>query len=159
MSIFSRGNTKEYLAHDVTVLCLVNQKGLNVQCRKLGKVVDKLVGTLENLKKPNGTKGASSKEDKEARKLGIAETQEMLEEAEKVHDEAIAKTYKLLRNLLSGDVQSQWVHVCREMHERDLEAGVKGQVTTGRRLLSWTAFQDNLKLHKLTVFTADAAKR
>jgi hypothetical protein len=42
MSIFSQGNTKEYLAHVVAVLHLINQKGLNLQCRKLVKTVDKL---------------------------------------------------------------------------------------------------------------------
>ncbi len=44
------------------------------------------------------------------------------------------------------------------MHECDLWAGVNGQMTTGRLLHSWTAFQDCLKLHMLRVFTANAAK-
>jgi hypothetical protein len=39
MSIFSQGNTKEYLAHVVAVLCLISQEGLDVQCRKLAKAV------------------------------------------------------------------------------------------------------------------------
>jgi hypothetical protein len=81
MSIFSQGNIKEYLAHVIAVLCLINQKRLNVQCRKLAKAVDKLVGTIENLQKPTGPKDASSKEDQESRKLEIDHTQEMLEEA------------------------------------------------------------------------------
>jgi hypothetical protein len=42
-----------------------------VQCRKLAKTVDKLAGTLENLQKPNGLKGAGSKEDQEAHKLEL----------------------------------------------------------------------------------------
>jgi hypothetical protein len=49
MSIFSQGNTKECLVHVVAVLCLINQKGLDVQCMKLAKAVDELVGNLENL--------------------------------------------------------------------------------------------------------------
>jgi hypothetical protein len=57
MSIFSQENTKDYLAHVVTVLHLINQKGLNVQCRKLAKPVDKVARTLENLQKPVGPKG------------------------------------------------------------------------------------------------------
>jgi hypothetical protein len=32
-------------------------------------------------------------------------------------------------------------------------------MTTGRRAHLWTSFWDYLELHKLTVFTADAAKR
>jgi hypothetical protein len=98
-------------------------------------------------------------DDVEARKFEIKETQKMLQEAQKQHDEAIAKMYKLLRNLLSGDPQSQWDCVSREMLERDLWAGVNSHVTIGRHPRKWAAFQDCLKLHKLMVFTADAAKR
>jgi hypothetical protein len=69
------------------------------------------------------------------------------------------KMYGLLRNLLSSDVQSQWERICRKMHKRDLWAGVNRQVTTGKHPLLWTAFRECVELHKLTVFTADAAKR
>ncbi len=98
MTIFSQGKTKEYLAHVVT-------KELNVQCRKLGKTVNKLAGTLENLQKSIRPKGSSSKEDQEACKLELSQTQEMLKVAWKAHNEAVAKMYNLLRNLLSGDLQ------------------------------------------------------
>jgi hypothetical protein len=46
-------------------------------------------------------------DDMEACKLEIEQTQKMLQEAQKAHNEAIAKIYKLLRNLLSSDPQSQ----------------------------------------------------
>jgi hypothetical protein len=62
-------------------------------------------------------------------------------------------------NLLSGNAQSQWDCVCRKMHEHDLRAAVNGQVTKGRCPQMWTSFLDCLELHKLTVFSADAAKR
>jgi hypothetical protein len=83
----------------------------------------------------------------------------MLQEVQKAHSKAIAKTYEQLRNLLSGDAQSQWDCVCRKIHERDSWAAVNGQVTKGRRPQTWTSLLDCLKLHKLTVFSADAAKR
>jgi hypothetical protein len=83
----------------------------------------------------------------------------MLQEAQKAHDKAIAKSYEQLRNLLSGDAQSQWDPVCREMPEHDLWAAVNGQVTKGRHPRMWTFFLDCFELHKLTVFSADAAKR
>jgi hypothetical protein len=94
-----------------------------------------------------------------ARKVEIEQTQQMLQEAQKAHNKAITKSYKQLRNLLSGDAQSQWDHVCREMHERDWWAAVNGQVTKGRRPQTWTSFLDCLELHKLTIFSADAAKK
>jgi hypothetical protein len=45
------------------------------------------------------------------------------------------------------------------MHEHGLRAAVNGQMTKGRHLRMWTSFLDCLELHKLTVFSADAAER
>jgi hypothetical protein len=45
--------------------------------------------------------------DVTARKVEIEQTVQMLQETQKAHDKAIAKMYKQLRNLLSGDAQSQ----------------------------------------------------
>jgi hypothetical protein len=64
----------------------------------------------------------------------------MLQEAQKVHNKAITKTYKLMRNLLSGNAQLQLDCVCHEMHKRDSWAGVNGKVTKGRHPWLWTAF-------------------
>ncbi len=97
--------------------------------------------------------------DVTARKVEIELTQQMLQEAQKAHDKAIAESYEQLRNLLSGDAQSQWDRVCCKMHKRDSWAAVNGQVTIGRRPRTWTSFMDCLELHKLTVYSADAAKR
>jgi hypothetical protein len=94
-----------------------------------------------------------------ARKVEIEQTQQMLQEAQKAHDKAIAKSYEQLMNLLSGNAQSQWDRVCRGMHEHDSWAAVNGQVTKGRPPQTWTSFLDCLDLHKLTVFSADAAER
>ncbi len=82
-----------------------------------------------------------------------------LQESQKAHDKAIAKTYEQLRNLLSGDAQSQWGRVCSKMHKRDSWAAVNIQVNTGRHPRMWMSFRDCLELHELTVFSADAAKR
>ncbi len=71
--------------------------------------------------------------DVTARKVEIEQTSQMLQEAQKAQDKAIAKTYKQLRNLLSGDAQSQLDCVCCEMRKRDLWAAVNSQVTKGRR--------------------------
>jgi hypothetical protein len=54
----------------------------------------------------------SSKEEKDACKLELSQTQEILEEARKAHDKAVAKMYKLLWNLLSGDPQTQLDWIC-----------------------------------------------
>ncbi len=54
-----------------------------------------------------------------ARKVEIEQTNQMPQKAQKARDKAIAKSYKQLRNLLSGNAQSQWDCICHEMHERD----------------------------------------
>ncbi len=125
MTIFFQGNTKEHLACMNVVLHLINQKGLDVQCRKLAKTLDNLAGTLENLQKSIGPMGLSSKEDQEACKVEIKQNQEMLEKAQKNCDKAVAKSYELFKNLLLD-----WIY-CK-IHEHDLWAGVNGQVTMGR---------------------------
>jgi hypothetical protein len=63
-----------------------------VQCRKLAKAVDKLAGTLENLQKYSEPRGSNFKDKKEAHKLELVQTQEMLQEAQKAHAEAATKT-------------------------------------------------------------------
>jgi hypothetical protein len=93
-----------------------------------------------------------------AHKVEIEQTQQMLQESQKAHNKAIAEMYKQLGNLLPIDAQSQWDCVCCKMHDCDLWAAVNGQVTKGMRPQMWTSFLDCLKLHKLTVFSADAAK-
>jgi hypothetical protein len=93
------------------------------------------------------------------RKVEIEQTQQLFQDFQKAHDKAITKVYEQLQNLLSGNPQSQWDHVCHEMHERDSWAGVNGQVTKGKHPQMLMSFQDCLELHKLTVFSADAAKR
>jgi hypothetical protein len=160
MPVYSRGNTKEYLTHIVAVFCIIKQKGLDAKCRKLGKAVVRQSETLKNLLEATGPRDTVSTDvEIQACKVEIEQTQQMLQEAQKAHNKAIAKMYKQLRNLMSGDSQSQWDCVCREMHEPDLWAGVNGQVTKGRHLQTWMSFLDCLELHKLTVFSADAAKR
>ncbi len=83
----------------------------------------------------------------------------MLQKAQKAHYKAVAESYEQLRNLLSGDAQSQRDCICREMHERDSWVSVNGQVTKGRRPQTWMSFLNCLELHKLTVFSADAAEK
>ena len=126
----------------------------------LAKAVEKWSEALKNLLKAAGSQDTvSANVDVQACKVEIEQTQQMLQEAQKAHNKAIAKMYKQLRNLLSSDAQSQWDPVCRKMHERNSWAGVNGQVTKGRHTQMWMSFQDCLELHKLTVFSADAAKR
>jgi hypothetical protein len=160
MPIYSRGNKEEYLAHIVAVLQVIKQKGLPKKCQVLAKAVVRWNKALKNLQEAAESRDTVlTAVDVTACKVEIEKTQQRLQEAQKAQDKAITKLYEQLRNLLSGDAQFQWDRVCPKMHERDLWAAVNGQVTKGRCPRMWMSFLDCLKLHKLMVFSADAAKR
>jgi hypothetical protein len=159
MLIYSHGKNEEYLAHIVGVLQVIKQKGLLKKCRVLAKAVVRWSKALKNLQEATESRDTiSTTIDVTACKMEIEQTQQTLQEAQKAHDKAIAKLYKQLRNLLSGNAQSKWDRVCREMHKRDSWAAVNGQVIKSRHPRMWKSFLDCLELHKLTVFSADAAK-
>jgi hypothetical protein len=158
--IYSWGNNEEYIAHILAVLCIIEQKGPPKKCRVLAKAVVRWSEALKNLQEAMGSQDTVlASIDATACKVEIEQTQQMLQVSQKAHNKAIAETYEQLRNLLSGDAQSQWDCVCREIHDRDSWAAVNGQVTKGKRPQMWMSFLVCLKLHKLTVFSADAAER
>ncbi len=95
----------------------------------------------------------------DALKIEKAQTQEMLKASTKGYNEAVAATYELLHNLLASEPQTQWDRIFVEMHERDSWAGPDGEKHDGKCPRGYFAFLDCLELHKLTVFTADAAER
>jgi hypothetical protein len=131
--IFSRGNNEEYIAHIVAVLRIVEQKGLLKKCRVYPKAVAKQQAALKNLQEASESQDTVlTSFDITACKVEIEQTTQMLQESQRAHDKAIAESYKQLRNLLSGDAQSQWDCVCRKMHENDLWAAVNGKITKGR---------------------------
>ncbi len=139
---------------------MIEQKRLPKKCRVLAKAVARRSKALKNLQEAaESWDTVSMSVDVTACKVEIEQTSQMLQEAQTTHNKAIAKSYKQLRNLLSGNAQSQWDCVCREMHEHDSWAAVNGQVTEGRRPRTWMSFLDCLELHKLMVFSADANKR
>jgi hypothetical protein len=116
MSIYSRGNNEEYLTHivAVAVLQVVEQKGLLKKCRVLAKAVARRPEALKNHQEAGESwDTVSTSVNVTACKVEIEQTSQMLQEAQKAHDKAIAKSYKQLRNLLSGDTQSQWDCICR----------------------------------------------
>ncbi len=130
--IFSRGNNKEYIAHTVAVLRIIKQKGLQKKCHVYAEAVAKRQAALRNLQE------ASEPQDTvltsvyvAACKVEIGQTTQMLQESQRAHNKAIAKSYEQLRNLLSGDAQSQWDCICRKMHENDSWAAINGKITIG----------------------------
>jgi hypothetical protein len=118
--IFSHGNNKEYLAHVVAVLRIIEQKGLPKKCRVCTKAVAKQSEALKSLQEAAESRDTvSTSIDVTACKVEIEQTTQMLQEAQKAHDKAVANSYEQLRNLLFSDTQSQWNRICRETHEHD----------------------------------------
>ena len=103
MGIFVQGNPEEYLARIIAVLCLINQKELDTECKRHTKKIDKLTKMLESLCEPTRPSSATLKEDPETHNVEIKHSQEMFKRTKKEHGNlAITQTYELLRNLIAG---------------------------------------------------------
>jgi hypothetical protein len=96
MAIYSCGNNKEYLAHIVVVLRIIEKKGLPKKCRVLTKAVVRWSEALKNLQETLGSQETVS--------MNVHVTTHKVE-TQKAHNKAITKMFKQLRNLLSGDAQ------------------------------------------------------
>ncbi len=76
--IFSRGNNKEYIAHIVAVLCIIEQKGLPKKCRMYAKAVAKWQEALKNLQEALESRDTILMSvDVTARKVEIEQTTQM----------------------------------------------------------------------------------
>ncbi len=70
----------------------------------LAKAVVRWSEALKNLQEAAESQDTiSTTVDVTAHEVEIEQTQQMLQEAQKAHDKAIAESYKPLRNLLSGN--------------------------------------------------------
>ena len=70
MSIFANGNPEDYLLHVQVVLCLINQKGLEEQCKGLQKELREHTTALGVLTlKSIGPQGLNSKKDQDSIKM------------------------------------------------------------------------------------------
>ena len=96
-----------------------------MECRKKAKELEKVSAVLEDLRQREGS------EDHDALEVEREQSLVIFKKAKKEHNTTIALMYELIRNLLPSDAQTQWECIDREMHERDLWAGVNGQRLRG----------------------------
>ncbi len=153
MIIFSQGNTEEYLAHILAVLHLMNQKGLGMRCRKLAKSAAKLAGTLENLQKPNGPQGSSSKEDQEA--CIVRDAPRSLEGSQRGCCQDVGASEEPPVQQSADPMGSGFL---RDVKARIVSCSEWSNDQRKHPHL-WIALRDCLELHKLTALTADVGKR
>jgi hypothetical protein len=67
--------------------------------------------------------------------------------------------YELFHCFVVGKAQTKWDRIVNKMHTKNLWIGVNCKSNKGTRMKSWISFMDCIKLHKLTIFPADAAEK
>ena len=70
----------------------------------------------------------------------------------------ILKAYELFCVYFAGEACTQWDKVVQEMHQKDPCVAVNGSLKKVPRKKTWESFLDCIKLHKLTIFSCDAAE-
>ncbi len=89
--IYSWGNNDKYLAHIVAVLHIIKQKGLPKKCQVLAKAVVKRSKALKSLQEAaESWDTISTSIDITAHKVEVEQTSQMLQEAQKAHNKAVA---------------------------------------------------------------------
>ncbi len=95
---------------------------------------------------------------KEARKKKLPNLNRSLKVKKSFVVDQAQKAYELFRCFVVGKMRTQWDHNVNEMHTKNPWIGVNGKSIKGIRVESWIFFMDCIELHKLTIFSADAAE-
>jgi hypothetical protein len=96
---------------------------------------------------------------KEARKKKLSNLNESLKAKKSFTVDQAQKAYKLFRCFVVGEVQTQWDRIVNKMHTKNPWIGMNSKSNRGICVKSWISFMDCIKLHKLTIFPADAAEK
>jgi len=131
MSAFRARNNEEYIEHVISVLRLLDQKGIKSDILKAFKVVEEIAKKLKPLATP--LPPDASKLVKEERKL---QKSVATEELQTTRDGAIAeitKAYELVCNYFVGKARTQWDKITLEMHSKDPWFGLDGEAHSGLR--------------------------
>ena len=153
---FCSGTNEEYLNHLIAMIRLLEQKDLEklvaVAFAAVKEVEDK-IGLLH--KKLNMSKSQQEKDN--LQKL-IDQAEKLLKQIKKTALKEIVKAYELIRTYFVDEARTQWDKVVQEMHHKDPWVAVDGSLNKGPRERDWDSFLDCIELHKLTIFSCDAAK-
>ncbi len=101
---------------------------------------------------------SKSNEKKENLKKKIETTEKDLEKTKKTAVTEIAKAYELFRVYFVGKACTQWDKVVQEMHMKDPWVAVNRSLNKGPCKKTWESVLDCIELHKLTIFSCDAAE-
>ncbi len=153
---FRLGTNEEYVNHIIVMIRLVEQKDFKNSVEKAFAAVSELeekIGPLH--KKLNMSK---SQQEKDCLQKLIDATEKLLEQAEKNALKEVVKAYELICTYFIGKARTQWDKVVQEMHQKDPWVAVDGSLNQGPCKKTWDSFLDCIELHKLTIFSCDAAE-
>ncbi len=148
--------TTRNVVHIITILHLVEQKGTAAEVKEafaafvaVGKEMSPLLEFPDD----------ETTTEKEAIKKKLNDLKEALKAKKEVTVKKDQKAYKLFRCFIVGKAQTNWDRIVNEMHTKNPWVGVNGKSNKVLCMHSWISFIDCIKLHKLTIFPADAAKK
>ncbi len=156
MPTYGSGNNKEYLVHIITVLHLVKQKGIAANVKEAFAGLVAVRKEMNPLFKFPEHKTATKKE---ARKKKLNNLKEALETKKDIVVVEVQKAYNLFRCFVIGKAQTHWDRLVNEMHTKNPWVGKNGKSNKGICVKSWISFMNCIKLHKLTIFLADAGEK
>ena len=153
---FRAGSNEDYTNHIIAMIRLIKQKDFKNFVEKVfvaASEIEEKVGPL--FKKLNMSKNPQKKE---SLKKQIDTTEKDLEKAKKKALTKIVKAYELFCTYFIGEACTQWNKVVQETHQKDPWVAVNGSLNPGPHKKTWESFFDCIKLHKLTIFSCDAAE-
>ncbi len=153
---FRSGTNKDYTNHVIAMIRLVEQNDLT-------NFVEKAFVTASEIKKKVGPihkmiNMSKNAQEKEGLKKTLKTAEKALELAEKKALKEVMKCYELFCTYFAGEARTQWDKVVQEMHQKDPWVAVNGSLNPGPCKKTWESFLDCIKLHKLTIFSCDAAE-
>ncbi len=156
MPTYGSGNNKEYLVHIIAILRLVEQKGT---AAKVKEAFTALVKVWKEMSPFFNFPEDESAAKKEAKKKKLSEFNESLKAKKSFAVKHAKKANELFHRFIISKARMQWDRIVNEMHTKNPWIGINGKSNMGICMKSWISFMDCIKLHKLTVFPADAAEK
>jgi hypothetical protein len=156
MPTYGSGNNKEYLINVIAILRLVEHKGTAAEVKEAFAALVKVRKEMSPFL--NFTEDETVAK-REARKKKLSNLNKSLKAKKSFAVEQAQKAYELLRCFVVGEARTQWDRIVNKMHTKNPWIGINGKSNKGICVKSWISFMDCIKLHKLTVFPADAAEK
>jgi hypothetical protein len=156
MPTYGSGNNKEYLVHVIAVLQLVEQKGTAAEVKEAFTALVKVRKEMSPFFNFPEDKSVAKKE---ARKKELSNLNKSIKAKKSFAVEQAQKAYELFRCFIVGKARTELDRIVNEIHTKIPWIGMNGKSNQGICMKSWISFMDCIKLHKLTIFPADAAEK